>query len=88
VIDTLAELFAMRGVPQHIRSENGPEFVAAAIRRPAVYGSFQHGGWLLREMGLETQNHFTSEPPPLQFLSHNFRSYLNSVSIAKLQLQA
>jgi transposase InsO family protein len=33
VIDTLAELFAMRGVPQHIRSDNGPEFVAVAIRR-------------------------------------------------------
>jgi transposase InsO family protein len=33
VIDTLAELFAMRGVPRHIRSDNGPEFVAAAIRR-------------------------------------------------------
>jgi len=33
VIDTLAELFAMRGVPGHIRSDNGPEFVAAAIGR-------------------------------------------------------
>lgn len=33
VIDTLAELFAMRGVPRHIRSDNGPEFVAKAIRR-------------------------------------------------------
>lgn len=33
VIDTLAELFAMRGVPQAIRSDNGPEFVARAIQR-------------------------------------------------------
>jgi transposase InsO family protein len=33
VIDTLAELFAMRGVPQCIRSDNGPEFIAQAIRR-------------------------------------------------------
>jgi putative transposase len=33
VIDTLAELFAMRGVPGHIRSDNGPEFIAHAIRR-------------------------------------------------------
>jgi transposase InsO family protein len=32
VIDTLAELFAMRGVPRFIRSDNGPEFVAHAIR--------------------------------------------------------
>ena len=33
VIDALAELFAMRGVPQHVRSDNGPEFVAHAIQR-------------------------------------------------------
>jgi putative transposase len=33
VIDTLAELFAMRGMPQHIRSDNGPEFIARAIQR-------------------------------------------------------
>jgi putative transposase len=33
VIDTLAELFAMRGVPKSIRSDNGPEFVAVAIQR-------------------------------------------------------
>jgi transposase InsO family protein len=33
VIDTLAELFAMRGVPRHIRSDNGPEFIARAIQR-------------------------------------------------------
>ena len=33
VIDTLAELFAMRGVPKDIRSDNGPEFIAATIRR-------------------------------------------------------
>ena len=37
VIDTLAELFAMRGVPRHIRSDNGSEFIAQAIR-----------GWLYR----------------------------------------
>lgn len=33
VIDTLAELFAMRGVPRCIRSDNGPEFVAKEIQR-------------------------------------------------------
>lgn len=32
VLDTLAELFAMRGVPGAIRSDNGPEFVARAVR--------------------------------------------------------
>jgi putative transposase len=33
VIEVLVELFAVRGVPKHIRSDNGPEFIAAAIRR-------------------------------------------------------
>ena len=33
VIDTLAELFALRGVPRCIRSDNGPEFIATAVRR-------------------------------------------------------
>jgi putative transposase len=32
VIDWLAELLAMRGVPRSIRSDNGPEFIAHAIR--------------------------------------------------------
>ena len=42
VIDTLAELLAMRGVPGHIRSDNGPEFIAHAIQR-----------WLA-QLGVET----------------------------------
>jgi transposase InsO family protein len=33
VIDTLSELLAMRGVPRCIRSDNGPEFIARAIRQ-------------------------------------------------------
>lgn len=33
VIDVLVELFTVRGVPRHIRSDNGPEFLATAIRR-------------------------------------------------------
>ncbi len=33
VIEVLVELFTVRGVPQHIRSDNGPEFIAEAIRR-------------------------------------------------------
>jgi transposase InsO family protein len=33
VIDQLYELFLLRGVPQHIRSDNGPEFTSKAIRR-------------------------------------------------------
>ena len=33
VIDVLTDLFRIRGVPKHIRSDNGPEFIAQAIRR-------------------------------------------------------
>ena len=32
VIDTLTDLFILRGVPAYIRSDNGPEFVAQAVR--------------------------------------------------------
>jgi putative transposase len=32
VIYTLADLFLEYGVPEHIRSDNGPEFVATAVR--------------------------------------------------------
>ena len=33
VLDVLAELIAVRGAPRHIRSDNGPEFIAQEIRR-------------------------------------------------------
>lgn len=33
LLDVPAELFALRGVPKHIRSDNSPEFIAHAIRR-------------------------------------------------------
>lgn len=42
VVECLAELFVNRGVPEHIRSDNGPEFTAKAIR-----------GWLKR-IGVKT----------------------------------
>jgi putative transposase len=32
VIDVLSDLFILRGVPGHIRSDNGPEFVAKAVQ--------------------------------------------------------
>jgi transposase InsO family protein len=32
VLDLLAELFVVRGVPRHVRSDNGPEFIAQAVR--------------------------------------------------------
>jgi putative transposase len=33
VIEALADLFILRGVPAHIRSDNGPEFIALALRQ-------------------------------------------------------
>ena len=39
VIETLAELLASRGVPAHIRSDNGPEFTARAVRGWLAGGS-------------------------------------------------
>ena len=33
VIDELFELFILRGIPEHIRSDNGPEFTAKAVRK-------------------------------------------------------
>ncbi len=32
VIATLADLMVTRGVPEHIRSDNGPEFTSRAVR--------------------------------------------------------
>ena len=32
VIDVLSDLFILRGIPDHIRSDNGPEFVAVDVR--------------------------------------------------------
>ena len=42
VIDQLYQLFLLRGVPEYIRSDNGPEFTAKAVR-----------GWLSR-LGVKT----------------------------------
>jgi putative transposase len=33
VIESLSELFLLRGIPEYIRSDNGPEFTAKAIRK-------------------------------------------------------
>ena len=33
VIDTLADVMLQRGIPEHIRSDNGPEFIARELQR-------------------------------------------------------
>ena len=37
VIESLADVMVLKGVPEHIRSDNGPEFVARDLRK----------GWLI-----------------------------------------
>ena len=32
VIDVLSDLFVLRGAPGHVRSDNGPEFIAKAVQ--------------------------------------------------------
>jgi len=62
VIDVLSDLFILRGVPCHVRSDNGPEFVARAVRewiaavgaKTAFIQPRQSvGEWLLRELQLQ-----------------------------------
>src|SRR4030095_6279215 len=43
VIDVLSALFIARGVPAHIRSDNGPEFVAKAVREWIAAAGAQKG---------------------------------------------
>jgi putative transposase len=59
VIDVLSDLFILRGVPGHIRSGNGPEFVTKALqewnrrgrRQDGLYRARQPlGEWLRREL--------------------------------------
>jgi putative transposase len=50
VIDILADLFIARGVPAHIRSDNGPEFVAKAVQ-----------GWIIG-VGAQDGHHLTWPP--------------------------
>src|SRR4029078_2266603 len=42
VLDVLRDLFVIRGVPRCIRSDNGPEFIARAIRRFLASAGARH----------------------------------------------
>ena len=33
MLDRLVELFVYRGLPEYIRSDNGPEFTASVVRK-------------------------------------------------------
>ena len=55
VLDVLTDLFIIRGFPEYIRSDNGPEFVAKSVRNwisavgaKTAYRTWQSvGKWLL-----------------------------------------
>ena len=53
VIDVLSDMFILRGIPAHIRSDNGPEFVAKAVQEwIAVAGA--HTMWPASRHALPT----------------------------------
>ncbi len=33
VIDVLSDLFILRGIPAHVRSDNGPEFISKSVQK-------------------------------------------------------
>ena len=53
VVDVLRFLFEVRGAPRYIRSDNGPEFIATAVRR---FLAASHVGTLYIEPGAPWQN--------------------------------
>lgn len=55
VIDVLIDLLHVRGVPKHVRSDNGPEFIAKAIR---AWLSAANVGTLYVDPGAPWQNGF------------------------------
>jgi putative transposase len=57
VIGTLARLFRQRGAPAFIRSDNGPEFVAAALKR---------WGWKLPGWGRSTSSRAAHGRTPIR----------------------
>jgi hypothetical protein len=58
VIDVLSDLFILRCIPGHIRSDNGPEFVAEAVqkrhaRRTMILGGGRVASWVKSPIALE-----------------------------------
>ncbi len=57
VLDILSQVMLIRGVPKHIRSDNGPEFIATAIR---TYLDKTGVGTLYIEPGSPWENAYAS----------------------------
>jgi len=76
VLDVLTNLFLTRGVPRHIRSDNGPEFIAAVIRRHAEQAGLE---MLYIEPGSPWENGYAES-----FLSRLRGELLNCEEFANL----
>ena len=61
VLDVLRDLFVIRGVPSHIRSDNGPEFIAPAIRPVPV--ARRGGGDAVHRAGFAVAERLCGELP-------------------------
>ncbi len=70
VLDTLGELFVQHGAPEHIRSDNGPEFIAIALRE-----------WLAR-LGVQTL-YITPASPWENGYCESFNSKLRDELLAR-----
>jgi len=70
VLDTLGELFVQHGPPEHIRSDNGPEFIAIALRE-----------WLAR-LGVQTL-YITPASPWENGYCESFNSKLRDELLAR-----
>jgi len=93
VIDTLSDLFIFRGVPEHIRSDNGPEFVAKAVQEwiaavgaktayitpgsPWENGSIESFNARLRDELLDGEIFYTLREA--QIIIENWRRHFNAV---------
>jgi len=77
VIDILSQVMLIRGVPRHIRSDNGPEFIARVIRR---YLETAHVGTLYIEPGAPWENGYAES-----FFSRLRDEFLNCELFADLR---
>jgi transposase InsO family protein len=79
VIDVLSDLFILRGIPGHIRSDNGPEFVAAYIEpgSPWENGYVESFNARLRDELLDGEIFYTLREA--QIVIESWRRHFNTI---------
>jgi len=77
VIETLAELFIRKGLPEHIRSDNGPEFCAIEPGSPWENGYNESFNGKLRDELLNREVFYTLEEASV--LIENWRCEYNTI---------